>query len=238
MEQNNPVIQSPSDPVIQKPNNFLITLLSVLLLLSCIIAGFFAFQTQKLVAEVTGYREQLKQTPVPTPTPDPTADWKTYTNTKYAFSIQYPNNWIVSENPINDPKAAKNSIRLADSIGSVYISIFEEYGGACPSGYKKIMINSQPYDVCIAETTSNEKAWEQITFQQLKNTIELRGYAQKTTLGELLVPQILSTFKFTGSEPVESPVACTLEAKICPDGSSVGRSGPNCEFAPCPATSP
>ncbi len=31
-----------------------------------------------------------------------------------------------------------------------------------------------------------------------------------------------------------SPKACTLEAKICPDGSSVGRTGPNCEFASCP----
>lgn len=31
-----------------------------------------------------------------------------------------------------------------------------------------------------------------------------------------------------------TPVSCTLEAKICPDGSSVGRTGPNCEFAPCP----
>jgi hypothetical protein len=30
-------------------------------------------------------------------------------------------------------------------------------------------------------------------------------------------------------------VACTKEAKICPDGSSVGRTGPNCEFAECPA---
>ena len=28
--------------------------------------------------------------------------------------------------------------------------------------------------------------------------------------------------------------ACTEEAKICPDGSAVVRSGPNCEFAPCP----
>ena len=27
--------------------------------------------------------------------------------------------------------------------------------------------------------------------------------------------------------------ACTLDAKICPDGSSVGRSGPSCEFAEC-----
>ncbi|HRZ34068.1 MAG TPA: Gmad2 immunoglobulin-like domain-containing protein [Candidatus Moranbacteria bacterium] len=30
------------------------------------------------------------------------------------------------------------------------------------------------------------------------------------------------------------PVACTEEAKICPDGSAVGRTAPNCEFAPCP----
>ena len=32
--------------------------------------------------------------------------------------------------------------------------------------------------------------------------------------------------------------ACTMEAKICPDGSSVGRTGPNCEFAPCPTPKP
>ena len=30
---------------------------------------------------------------------------------------------------------------------------------------------------------------------------------------------------------------CTMEALICPDGSAVGRSGPNCEFSPCPTTS-
>ncbi|MES2953460.1 MAG: hypothetical protein V4674_02780 [Patescibacteria group bacterium] len=41
---------------------------------------------------------------------------------------------------------------------------------------------------------------------------------------------------FAGKTP-ESPggVACTLEAKICPDGSAVGRTGPHCEFAACPA---
>ncbi len=31
-------------------------------------------------------------------------------------------------------------------------------------------------------------------------------------------------------------VACTMEAKQCPDGSYVGRSGPNCEFSDCPVT--
>jgi hypothetical protein len=33
-------------------------------------------------------------------------------------------------------------------------------------------------------------------------------------------------------------VACTMEAKLCPDGSAVGRTGPRCEFAPCPGEGP
>lgn len=31
-----------------------------------------------------------------------------------------------------------------------------------------------------------------------------------------------------------APQACTMEAMQCPDGSYVGRTGPNCAFAPCP----
>lgn len=31
--------------------------------------------------------------------------------------------------------------------------------------------------------------------------------------------------------------ACTADAKVCPDGSSVGREGSNCEFAACPSES-
>ncbi len=30
------------------------------------------------------------------------------------------------------------------------------------------------------------------------------------------------------------PIACTMDARVCPDGSYVGRTGPKCEFAPCP----
>lgn len=29
-------------------------------------------------------------------------------------------------------------------------------------------------------------------------------------------------------------IMCTMEAKVCPDGSYVGRVAPNCDFAPCP----
>ena len=46
----------------------------------------------------------------------------------------------------------------------------------------------------------------------------------------------LAAYLLTTKTPI-LPVACTQEAKICPDGTSVGRTGPNCEFASCPAVS-
>ena len=61
----------------------------------------------------------------------------------------------------------------------------------------------------------------------------------------LLVPYILwvsfaaflnfSIWQLSINTPNEpEPIACTMEAKICPDGSAVGRTGPNCEFTACP----
>lgn len=32
----------------------------------------------------------------------------------------------------------------------------------------------------------------------------------------------------------KNEIVCTQEVKLCSDGSFVGRSGPRCEFAPCP----
>lgn len=42
----------------------------------------------------------------------------------------------------------------------------------------------------------------------------------------------VAAFGMDASTP--KPQACTEEAKQCPDGSYVGRTGPNCEFAACP----
>jgi hypothetical protein len=43
----------------------------------------------------------------------------------------------------------------------------------------------------------------------------------------------------TQSAPVpqpiqETPIVCSSEALLCPDGSIVKREGPECAFAPCP----
>ena len=40
------------------------------------------------------------------------------------------------------------------------------------------------------------------------------------------------------NQPTPSQTVCTQDAKLCPDGSYVSRTGPNCEFAPCPVAKP
>jgi hypothetical protein len=50
----------------------------------------------------------------------------------------------------------------------------------------------------------------------------------------ILILAVLIVFSFIFG-CVEQPKACTMEAKLCPDGTAVGRTLPNCEFAPCPA---
>ncbi len=49
----------------------------------------------------------------------------------------------------------------------------------------------------------------------------------------LLGAFVLSYVDFT-HQGNDLGIACTEEAMMCPDGSAVGRSGPYCQFAPCP----
>ncbi len=44
----------------------------------------------------------------------------------------------------------------------------------------------------------------------------------------------VSFFMDKSHYPSPEGTACTADAKLCPDGSSVGRTGPDCEFAACP----
>ncbi len=45
---------------------------------------------------------------------------------------------------------------------------------------------------------------------------------------------VAAAFIIKSGDKAKEGVACTLEARQCPDGSYVGRSGPYCEFAECP----
>ncbi|MFZ3301702.1 MAG: hypothetical protein WA152_03255 [Microgenomates group bacterium] len=108
MQENNPIpTPEVTTPVIvdqPKQSNFLIILLSILLLISIAISGFFAYQTQELVKELNKLKpiektvtEDISE-PVATESSeiDPTADWKTYENKQLGFSLRMPDNWNAS----------------------------------------------------------------------------------------------------------------------------------------------
>lgn len=106
------------------------------------------------------------------------------------------------------------------------------------------------------------------TYLKLKNgkLLEIAAAFSNADKYEAQVNQMLSTFSFIDITPTLSctprpacldatprcmiaenenmcpkpteAVICTQEAKMCPNGSAVGRSGPNCEFAPCPSSTP
>jgi len=46
--------------------------------------------------------------------------------------------------------------------------------------------------------------------------------------------KIVETSDMCPKTPSKTQTICTQDAKLCPDGSYVGRSGPNCEFKTCP----
>ena len=77
------------------------------------------------------------------------------------------------------------------------------------------------------------------------------GYMNKNQKGFLTISLILIVMTLIGagvyikvypknvvieSTPNPENVVCSMDAKLCGDGSYVGRTGPNCEFSECPFT--
>ena len=55
----------------------------------------------------------------------------------------------------------------------------------------------------------------------------------------VVVSLLVGAYIYTSNNPAvavqpDEVAMCTMDAKMCPDGSYVGRTGPNCEFSPCP----
>lgn len=68
----------------------------------------------------------------------------------------------------------------------------------------------------------------------------MKYHISNSTMVSLILTVIVAIVLAIGfwSNQPELQIACTMEAKLCPDGSYVGRTGPNCEFTECPAINP
>ncbi len=91
-----PTPQAPPEPVKKSSPVFVIAL--ILLLIAIAALGGYVLWTKYLNKSST----KVAPTPIaiesPSPTPDPTAGWKTYVNTKYFYSLKYPNDYKVGIN--------------------------------------------------------------------------------------------------------------------------------------------
>lgn len=184
-----------------KPNNFLVILLSVLLLFSVSIAGFFAYQTQKLVKELTVLRTQpiLVATTEPTAGSvatdssevDPTADWKMYQSTDLGFTFKYPNNLTLETNQV-DSSNYTQLIFNKNVSDSFTIKASTKY----PVNQPKYLLDTES----TGNKSINGETWSTYVLsvdsglQLEKNNVLYSVIYPNSKLA--LIDQILSTFKF------------------------------------------
>ncbi len=78
---------------------------------------------------------------------------------------------------------------------------------------------------------NNRDGFSVVALLVLAGVLVVAGSAYLSFSNECSMPW--STLRCIDADDVR-PIACTEEARICPDGSAVARIGPKCEFAPCP----
>jgi len=213
--QNNSI--TPVNPIVQieqtKKNNFLVILLSVLLLISLGITGFFAYQTQKLTKELKEFKNQNLATPTPEPestfpmytepSPDPTANWKTYKNTSSNYEIKYPTEWkVVNQSAGSIGVVVANSRYIEIGLGegkSGTIGI-EELQLIPPSEETNLNTTKVVGNItlrCNGKFTNDTKTWCWIKVPGQEKYLNIQVFKTNDENINLILDQILSTFKFT-----------------------------------------
>ena len=252
---------SPSVPPSPKTKSKLIPALLIILILSVLsLAGLYSYKNFFVKAP--------EPTPVPTPeaTPDPTADWKTYTNTEFKFSLKYPEevkNSVAVNGPFTTFKftfigpvqessgrtqselsdgymITINAAPITENITLQNLQLGAEKGrqGTLNAGYGDICevseINSGVLDSAptIEYTATN-------CIGNYRNILTFKGSVQYQIAGlytnseyELIVNQILSTFKFTDETPAGGISTCEYNGKTYQNGDNVP-SGDGCNTCSC-----
>lgn len=138
------------------------------------------------------------------PTTDPTANWKTYTNTKYGYSIGYLSTYVISNNVDGSDgtiPANADNISLSESKNTKYEDRLIDIS------YQGYLIDISPFDQWqkTSVTIAGIKAFK---YTKMDGSVNFDYYhiPSKGTEGiEIMannkqkakVDQILSTFKFT-----------------------------------------
>ncbi|MGI5825878.1 MAG: hypothetical protein ACOX50_00520 [Patescibacteria group bacterium] len=109
----------------------------------------------------------------PTPTPDPIADWRTYTNEKYDFSIKYPSSWTFREFPDTKDGAGFRPADKPDDVRSECINIH-----LLPRAADLVSLPFQEY-VAKAAVVEIQNYEHLVSLEEITTNVGIVGY--KTT---------------------------------------------------------
>ncbi|OGH12515.1 MAG: hypothetical protein A2857_06980 [Candidatus Levybacteria bacterium RIFCSPHIGHO2_01_FULL_36_15] len=202
---------------------FRIVMLSLITLIFAL--GFTYYQNVKLESQNSRLRQDFggRAKLTPTPTINPTANWKTYTNNEFGFTLKYPANWVVGDFSAEpDPKIyfapTKTNITFNPFGNTTKLVVAPHgFGSEPPSG--RILSDGTPFAKFLTIKTI-PPSWRKVGFvygsvevKNLSTTCERNGEIVKSGCdifgGERLIyhgsvdtstwriiDQILSTFKF------------------------------------------
>ena len=234
--------------------NIAIISFALFILIAVGTVAFFYYQNQQLKQMLANINSP---SPIPADLSDPLASWAEYKNDTNGYQFKVPKEWNQLESDTTTPN--KVVYQSGEGLYRFTLDIQDNVNESTGTPYKSLdEFVGLPYTVK-AIAIDNQEARQPLPSSGMENfnkaylfspdgtrifSLELlvgdgtmtdhRVSIESLRIGASIYDQILSTFKFTTTPLVEpEPIACTLDAMVCPDGSSVGRSGPNCEFV-CP----
>lgn len=218
-----PEVESPTPVIEQKPRINKFVILGVIL-------GVLVFAGAVFGAYKIGQKQiQFQPSPTPeavvSPSPDPTADWETYTNTKYGYSIKYPQNYSLGSFGEEKPETLANiELKSPEStISIIWMTESPEYSVSLVDWYNNLSTVEIPYTSYGAQTSPDYTERKEIEIGGVKG-IQLKQIGEHGDFADILLPllnavveigidydiietpeikQILSTFKFLEEGQVE-----------------------------------
>lgn len=181
---------------------FFLMLFMIVVIIGLLRSGFFE-----------SYQTKLIPTPVPTKviqatptTSSETANWKTYTNTKYGYSFKYPDSWFLNSEEPNIEIATVPVSQYLHGVGSpphgavwVTISTVESRGS---DGESTISVGPNAGIINLASYKENKG-----NILQLQGGFWQDDSQQKQITDRAIINQILSTFTFLDQKQTDETVS-------------------------------
>lgn len=224
----------------QRSRGFALTLIVAILAILAIGAVLFVTKNEKVEAPVVDHSYKSSSYTQEEQTQARERASKVYTNTKYGFVLEFPDSWkdfVAQENTDEIKFCVKTQNPLSKDIP----------GYSCL--YKIIITDRQTWEKeaapCLGDRNSQAMCdWVDTIVGKndkyvFSGTVAVQDYNDAEYLYIQETKKII--FKFINKVATSTPsvstttnnVACTMDAMMCPDGTYVGRSAPDCKFI-CP----